>query len=89
MTDRVLINPFAMLYHIKINDYSNTPKYQQIYNSIVDGIENKDILPGDKLPSIHEVCAEFDVAKGTVERAYDLLKEKDIIGAVKGKGILH
>jgi DNA-binding LacI/PurR family transcriptional regulator len=75
-----------MLYNIKINDYSNTPKYQQIYNSIVEGIENRDILPGAKLPSIHEVCAEFDVAKGTVERAYELLKEKEIIGAVKGKG---
>ena len=75
-----------MLYNIKINDYSNTPKYQQIYNSIVEGIENRDILPGAKLPSIHEVCAEFDVAKGTVERAYELLKEKEIIEAVKGKG---
>lgn len=75
-----------MLYHIKINDYSSTPKYQQIYNSIVEGIENHDILPGDKLPSIHEVCAEFDVAKGTVERAYELLKEKEIVGGVRGKG---
>ena len=75
-----------MLYHIKINDYSNTPKYQQIYNSIVEGIENRDILPGEKLPSIHELCAEFDVAKGTIERAYELLKEKEIIGAVRGKG---
>lgn len=75
-----------MLYHIKINDYSNTPKYQQIYNSIVEGIENRDILPGAKLPSIHELCAEFDVSKGTIERAYELLKEKEIIGAVKGKG---
>ena len=75
-----------MLYNIKINDYSNTPKYQQIVNSIVEGIENRDILPGAKLPSIHEVCAEFDVAKGTVERAYELLKDKEIIGAVRGKG---
>jgi DNA-binding transcriptional regulator YhcF (GntR family) len=77
---------YSLLDHIRINDYSNTPKYQQIYNSIVEGIENRDILPGDKLPSIHEVCAEFDVAKGTVERAYELLKDKEIIGAVKGKG---
>ncbi|QIP16220.1 GntR family transcriptional regulator [Spirosoma aureum] len=75
-----------MLRHIKINDYSNTPKYQQIYNSIVEGIENRDIIPGDKLPSIHELCAEFDVAKGTIERAYELLKEKEIIEAVRGKG---
>ncbi|GAB3894437.1 GntR family transcriptional regulator [Spirosoma agri] len=75
-----------MLRHIKLNDYSNTPKYQQIYNSIVEGIENRDIIPGDKLPSIHELCAEFDVAKGTIERAYELLKENEIIEAVRGKG---
>ena len=75
-----------MLYRIKINNYSSTPKYQQIYQSIIEGIENGDILPGDKLPSIHEVCAEFDVSKGTVERAYELLKEKEVIGGVKGKG---
>jgi DNA-binding transcriptional regulator YhcF (GntR family) len=75
-----------MLNHIKINNYSSTPKYQQIYQSIIEGIENGDVLPGDKLPSIHEVCAEFDVSKGTVERAYELLKEKEIIGGVKGKG---
>ncbi len=79
-------SPSSMLYHIKINDYSSTPKYQQLYNAIVEGIENRDILPGEKLPSIHEVCAEFDMAKGTVERAYELLKEKEIIGGVKGKG---
>lgn len=75
-----------MLRHIKINDYSNTPKYQQIYNSIIEGIENRDIIPGDKLPSIHELCAEFDISKGTIERAYELLKEKEIIEAVRGKG---
>ncbi|AQG81950.1 GntR family transcriptional regulator [Spirosoma montaniterrae] len=75
-----------MLYHLRVNDYSNTPKYQQLYNSVITGIENADILPGDKLPSIHEVCAELDVAKGTVERAYDMLKENQIVEGVKGKG---
>lgn len=75
-----------MLRHIRINDFSNTPKYQQIYNSIVEGIENRDIIPGDKLPSIHELSAEFDISKGTIERAYELLKEKEIIEAVRGKG---
>lgn len=75
-----------MLHRISINDFSSTPKYLQIYNSIVEGIKNKDIVPGDKLPSIFEVCAEFDVSKRTVERAYDLLKEKKVIESTKGKG---
>lgn len=71
---------------LAINDLSSTPKYQQIYESVVEGIEQGDIHPGDKLPSIHEISAEFNVAKRTVERAYDLLKVKEIIVAVKGKG---
>lgn len=75
-----------MLQRIAINDFSSTPKYLQIYNSIVEGIKNKDIVSGDKLPSIFEVCVEFDVSKRTVERAYDLLKEKKVIESTKGKG---
>lgn len=75
-----------MFNQIKINDCSNTPIYRQIFNSVVEGIENRDIHPGDKLPSIHELCASFDISKGTIERAYELLKEKEIIGGVKGKG---
>ena len=75
-----------MLDHIAVNDFLPTPKYLQIYNSIVMGVENHDILPGDKLPSIYELCAHFDVAKGTVEKAYDLLKANEIIRAVRGKG---
>ncbi|WP_236648672.1 GntR family transcriptional regulator [Spirosoma sp. 209] len=71
---------------IRINDQSSTPKYQQIYESVVEGIEHGDSRPGDKLPSIHEISAEFNVAKRTVERAYDRLKEQEIIVAVKGKG---
>lgn len=75
-----------MLNHIAVNDFLSTPKYLQIYNSVVTGIENHDIQPDDKLPSIYELCAHFDVAKGTVEKAYDLLKANEIIRAVRGKG---
>lgn len=75
-----------MIEHIAVNDFLPTPKYLQIYNSIVLGIENHDIVPGDKLPSIYELCAHFDVAKGTVEKAYELLKTNEIIRAVRGKG---
>ncbi|WP_234733962.1 GntR family transcriptional regulator [Tellurirhabdus bombi] len=75
-----------MLNQISINEYSSTPKYWQIYNFIIEGIEHKDILPGDKLPSIHEVSAELNVAKRTVEKAYRLLKDQEIITATQGKG---
>ncbi|MFD2573481.1 GntR family transcriptional regulator [Spirosoma soli] len=74
------------LSQIRINSRSEIPKYWQIYNSIIEGIEQQSILPGYKLPSIHEVSGEFDISHGTVEKAYRLLKANNIINSVNGKG---
>lgn len=41
---------------------------------------------GEKLPSINEVSEEFLVSRDTVEKAYGLLKNQNIIVSVKGKG---
>lgn len=75
-----------MLHFIKLDNYSSTPKYQQIFNAITQGIKDGNIQEGTKLPSIPELCSNHDVAKKTVEKAYNLLKEKGIIEAVHGKG---
>ncbi len=75
-----------MLYLIKINEYSSTPKYKQIVNSIVSGIANQSIKKGDKLPSINEVSAVYDVSRDTVEKAYRELKDRQLIQSVPGKG---
>ncbi len=75
-----------MLHFIKLDNLSSTPKYQQIYNSITQGIEDGNIEAGARLPSIPEICSNYDIAKKTVEKAYRLLKEKEIIKAVHGKG---
>ncbi len=75
-----------MLHQIKIDNFSSTPKYQQIFNSIIRGIEQGDIQAGDKLPSIPEICFTHDVAKRTAEQAYQLLKRKGVVVSSKGKG---
>lgn len=75
-----------MLGQITVNDFSRTPKYQQIVNAIISGIEYNSMAPGEKLPSIYELCTQLEVSKRTVERAYDLLKEQEIIESVQGKG---
>lgn len=75
-----------MLHFIKLDNYSSTPKYQQIFNAITQGIKDGNIQAGAKLPSIPKICSNHDVAKKTVEKAYNLLKEKGIIEAVHGKG---
>lgn len=75
-----------MFDYLQINHRSSTPKYLQIYNGIIKGIEDRALIPGDKLPSLGEVCIELEVSQQTVERAYNMLKEAEVISAVHGKG---
>jgi len=71
---------------ISIDGHSVTPKYIQVANSILKGVEQKLVLPGDTLPSINDLSYELDIAKDTVEKAYKHLKKQGIVGSVQGKG---
>lgn len=64
----------------------NQPKYRQIINAIINDIEKGVLKKNDQLPSINELSIEYDLAKDTVEKAYNQLKEKGIISSVRGKG---
>lgn len=71
---------------IKIDDYSKTPKYKQIINSILNAIERGELSIDDKLPSVNKLLIEFDVSRDTIVKAYDYLKSNQIIESVPGKG---
>jgi DNA-binding transcriptional regulator YhcF (GntR family) len=71
---------------IQIDEFSSTPKYQQLVNVILGGIQKKLIRKGDLLPSINEVSFEFDIARVTVEKGYNQLKSLGIVDSVPGKG---
>jgi len=62
------------------------PVYKQIVQNVLDGIEQKKILAGMKMPSIHKMKDEFGLAPGTVIRAYEELREMGIISSKQGKG---
>ena len=70
----------------QISERSRLPKYQQIINSVVSGIENRSIKLNDKLLSINEVSITYDVSRDTVEKAYNKLKSEGVIVSVPGKG---
>lgn len=73
-------------YIIAIQDESKTPKYKQIVESILTNLEYGNLKIGDKLPSINEVLFELDVSRDTAVKAYQHLKERDILESVPGKG---
>tara|TARA_R110002096_G_scaffold108787_2_gene238018 strand:+ start:7076 stop:8122 length:1047 start_codon:yes stop_codon:yes gene_type:complete len=75
-----------ILKYIKIDDNSRIPKYQQIIDSIIKGISDGTFEMDQKIPSINVFSEEFLMSRDTVEKAYNILKERNIISSIRGKG---
>jgi len=75
-----------MLDIFKVDIDSRVPKYQQIVESVINGITNGYLSIDQKIPSINEISEEFYLSRDTVEKAYNILKDQKIIISVKGKG---
>ncbi|WP_188316049.1 GntR family transcriptional regulator [Chitinophaga agrisoli] len=71
---------------ISLDHNSGAPKYQQVMQSVINAIDNKQLKIGDKIPSVNEVSDSTGIAKKTVVQAFDQLKQAGIISAVKYKG---
>lgn len=71
---------------IHIDDYSATPKYLQLGNSIIAAIENDSLKKDDILPSINEMSYVFEISRDTAEKGYKYLKKIGVIVSVPGRG---
>ncbi len=71
---------------ISINEFSATPKYQQLVNSILESIRNGRLKKGDTLPSINEVSYGYEISRITVEKGYNELRKRNFIASHPGKG---
>jgi DNA-binding transcriptional regulator YhcF (GntR family) len=71
---------------LRIDEYSITPYYAQIYNSILRAIEEKLIDKDDILPSINDLSIALDISRNTITRAYNDLKKIGVVNSVPGKG---
>ncbi|WP_163714201.1 GntR family transcriptional regulator [Mangrovibacterium lignilyticum] len=72
--------------NIQIDDSLGIPKYRQIINSIYQAISTGELKVGDKIPSLNQICAEFDLSRDTVMVAFNELKAKGVISSIPGKG---
>ena len=71
---------------IQINEHSRVPKYKQIIDSIIHNIANGNLRIDEKIPSINTLSEEHLLSRDTVEKAYHILKERNIITSIIGKG---
>ena len=72
--------------YIKINEASRIPKYRQVMDSIIGGIQDEQLLMGDKILSINALSERYNLSRDTVEKAYSMLRVQNIIVSVQGKG---
>jgi DNA-binding transcriptional regulator YhcF (GntR family) len=71
---------------IRIDEDSRESKYQQIVKSIIHNISIGNLEIDEKIPSISTFSEELYVSRDTVEKAYNVLKERSVISSIKGKG---
>ncbi|NOT65649.1 MAG: PLP-dependent aminotransferase family protein [Methylotenera sp.] len=58
---------------IRLDQISTTPLYLQIYERFREVIAKGLLKPGDRVPSLRNLSSELNVARGTVEAAYEML----------------
>lgn len=62
------------------------PLPQIIADKIIDLIESKELLPGEKLPSEQELMKELNVGRGTIREAIKSLVSRNIVEIRRGVG---
>lgn len=70
----------------KINWQSGVPAYDQIVQSFIKLRALGAMAPNEKLPSVRVMAAKLGVNPNTVQKAYLILEEKNVIYSVAGKG---
>lgn len=68
---------------ITIDLDSAEPLFNQLMTQIKLAVQQKNLLPGDALPSIRQLAADLDINAKTVAKAYRLL-ERDCVIESKG-----
>lgn len=65
---------------------SPIPRYAQLAELFRQRIVRGTWSAGERLPSLHELTQEFDVARVTVRQAVDLLERDGLLSAQQGRG---
>jgi GntR family transcriptional regulator len=64
-----------------------TPDYIRISHEIVDAVRSGKYKTGDKLPSIAQLCAQYDVSSSTIQLVFVRLEAIEAITRRQGKGV--
>jgi DNA-binding LacI/PurR family transcriptional regulator len=64
----------------------SSPKYEQLYERLMDDVARGRLRPGDALPPEEELAEQLNVARSTVRQALAQMERSGILRRVRGKG---
>jgi DNA-binding GntR family transcriptional regulator len=70
----------------EIDMLSSVPAYIQLAGILRARIESGKIGPGDPLPSETTLVQEYGIARGTIRRAIEVLRDDGLVVTVQGRG---
>ena len=62
------------------------PRYYQLKEILESRLESGEFQVGNRFPTDEELCSEYQLSRGTVRRALDMLVEDGKLRRVQGKG---
>jgi GntR family transcriptional regulator len=69
-----------------VEKHSPIPLHIQLANIIRQQVTEKEVLPGDRLPSERELCEKYQVSRITVRQAISTLSTEGLVYSSAGKG---
>jgi DNA-binding transcriptional regulator YhcF (GntR family) len=74
--------------HLKftVDEHSNTLKFQQLVDAILDAISRNQLRAGEMLPSVNHIMKESNLSRDTVFKAYAELKKRGVVESVPNRG---
>jgi len=78
-------NPLLLLFSVMPD--SPVPIFEQIIAQITFAVAAGDVEPGNAIPSVRDLAEHLLVHPNTVAKAYQLLAERGIVTARRGRGM--
>ncbi|MER5704676.1 winged helix-turn-helix domain-containing protein [Micromonospora sp. NPDC002296] len=63
------------------------PDYLRISTGIMEAVRSGNLKPGDKLPSIAQLCEQHKVGPSTIQQVFIRLEALEVIDRHQGKGV--
>jgi len=74
--------------YIQLDFESDIPIYEQLKNEIIIGIAKKQLLPGERLPSVRVLAGDIGINLHTVNKAYNQLKNEGFLLIHRQRGVV-